>query len=178
MGSARAHTDTKYSVIILISRRTSSPPFEQSAIADRSPSRFTTVTLYDIYIYIIKQNTTHSLGASRLLSCACIYNALPVYKQGLVRRARGVPQEDTAPSGCARAAAGTRWPAVSVCLYVCRTVRRRSATAASAATTCASSFRSSSRRRLVPLAAPPARRPCELSSSSPFHVIITVSPTV
>jgi len=45
--------------------------------------------------------------------CVC---ALPVYKQGLVHRARGVPQEDAVPGGCARAAAGTRWPAVSVCL--------------------------------------------------------------
>jgi hypothetical protein len=53
--------------------------------------------IYNKYIYV----------------CVC---ALPVYKQGLVHRARGVPQEDAVPGGCARAAAGTRWPAVSVCL--------------------------------------------------------------
>lgn len=86
-----------------------------------------------------------------------------MYKQGF--SARGVPQEDAVPGGCARAAAGTRWPAVSVCLCVCRTVRRRSTTTPTA-TTCASF------RFLSPVVDTAAA--AVLSLSSPLETLLLV----
>jgi len=147
-GSIYGHTILyikHYTITILY--RTSSPPSDERRRP--WPIVVVVVQIYDgLHNNIIRRKTRRTPHISVVSRYHHIYNALPVYKQGLVHRARGVPQEDTVPGGCARAAAGTRWPAVSVCLYVCRTVRRRSATAT--ATTCAS-FRFLSRRRLIPL---------------------------